>query len=311
MVVFFLTTQECGNQCQWSSDLGALYSLQPFSDRVFQTSIQNLKGSLLRFSLCSPIPCDERQSPTCLNVPGVKLTSTGAAASLTPIEAHLPGRGFKLVLTDGDLCELTGNPRTTTFVFPCSPNSNHRAENFKPMRATEGTKESVCHYTVEFPASQFGCPVEGTSGDKPILTAGELSIVDHFFFYSFIYLPSLSAIFANKYSIIVCISFLQFVSVTFYFLFTSIHLPPPRSLFQFKVVLTPSLSTPPKTATTQPTPNSVSTASTSTSSVSRSPRIVSPPLAVADSSTSTTPCMSVPMSAETPSSYLSSPSTAP
>ena len=160
------------DQCQWSSDVGALYSLQPFSSHVLQTSVHNLKGSLLRFSFCSVITCDGRQTPTCLTVPGVKLTSTGITSSVVLIEPHLPGRGFKLVLTDGDVCEVTGKPRTTTFVLPCSPNSRHRAESFRPTRAMEGTKENVCHYTVEFPATQFGCPVDGGRGDTPSLTAG-------------------------------------------------------------------------------------------------------------------------------------------
>ncbi|CAI8005553.1 hypothetical protein GBAR_LOCUS4301, partial [Geodia barretti] len=152
--------QECGEQqCQWSSDTGAVYSLQAFSSRALQTSVHNLKGSLLRFSFCSEITCNGRQTPTCLNVPGVKLTSTGVTSSVTPIEPHVPGRGFKLVLTDGDVCEVTGKPRTTTFLLPCSPNSKHRVENFRAMRAMEGTKENVCRYMVEFPPTQFGCPV--------------------------------------------------------------------------------------------------------------------------------------------------------
>ncbi|CAI8005551.1 Vesicle-fusing ATPase, partial [Geodia barretti] len=89
---------------------------------------------------------------------------------VTPIEPHVPGRGFKLVLTDGDVCEVTGKPRTTTFLLPCSPNSKHRVENFRAMRAMEGTKENVCRYMVEFPPTQFGCPVDG-GGGKPTLTA--------------------------------------------------------------------------------------------------------------------------------------------
>ena len=173
LLVSWLTTKECGEQqCQWSSDTGAVYSLQAFSSRALQTSVHNLKGSLLRFSFCSEITCNGRQTPTCLNVPGVKLTSTGVTSSVTPIEPHVPGRGFKLVLTDGDVCEVTGKPRTTTFLLPCSPNSKHRVENFRAMRAMEGTKENVCRYMVEFPPTQFGCPVDG-GGGKPTLTAGE------------------------------------------------------------------------------------------------------------------------------------------
>ena len=167
-----LTPQECGDQCKWSSDIGAIYDLQQFSGKTFQTSVQSLKGSVFRFSLCSPLTCDDRRSHTCLSVPGVKLTSTGNTVSLAPLEPHLPGRGFKLVLMDGDVCEKTGRPRTTTVVLPCNPNSSYRALSFAPQRVMEGAKENVCRYTVEFPASQFGCPVAGESGDSPTLTAG-------------------------------------------------------------------------------------------------------------------------------------------
>ena len=170
-----LTPQECTNsQCQWSSELGAIYSLQDFADRVFQTSVFNLKGSQLQFTLCSPtLNCNGRTSHTCLNVPGVKLTSTGMTPSLQPLEPHVPGKGFELVLTDGDLCELTGKPRLTAVRLPCKSNANYAAHQFKPSRASEGTKENVCRYTVEFPASQFGCPVDSMEeGERPLLTAG-------------------------------------------------------------------------------------------------------------------------------------------
>ena len=166
--------KDCGEQlCQWSTESGALYNLQPFSSHVFQTSVQNLKGSLLRFSLCSHLECDGRRSPTCLSVPGVKLAATGMTVAVAPLEPHLPGRGFKVVLTDGDVCEVTGKPRMMTVVLPCTPNSSYRRDGFRPRRAVEGTKESVCQYTVEFPSSQFGCPVTGGEEERPTLTAGE------------------------------------------------------------------------------------------------------------------------------------------
>ena len=180
-----LTPQECGESCQWGSELGAIYSLKDFTDKVFQTSVQNLKGSSLQLSLCSAsLNCNGRHSPTCLNVPGVKPTSTGITVSVEPIEPHIPGKGFKLVLTDGDLCEVTKKPREMTITFPCNPNSNYVLQHFKPSRVTEGQKESICKYSVEFPVSQFGCPLSGEDGDggggggkdlmmrRPQLTAG-------------------------------------------------------------------------------------------------------------------------------------------
>ena len=162
-------------QCQWWSDLGALYNLDDFSDQVFQTAVHNLKGSSLQFTLCSSaINCNGRQSPTCLSVPGVKLTSTGTIASFEPLEPNVPGKGFKLVFLDGDLCELTNKPRVMTVSLPCGPNTHYKPGQIKPSRASEGSKESVCRYTVDFPASRFGCPLDGQAeeGDRPILTAG-------------------------------------------------------------------------------------------------------------------------------------------
>ena len=106
-------------------------------------------------------------------MPGVKLTSTGMTTTFEPLEPHVPGKGFQLVLSDGDVCELTNQPRLTAVTFPCQPNTNYGRDHFKPRRASEGTKESVCKYSVEFPASQFGCPMERhDEGLRPVLTAG-------------------------------------------------------------------------------------------------------------------------------------------
>ena len=169
-----LTPQECGVQCQWGSELGAVYSLKDLSDRQFQTSVHGLKGSSLQFSLCSAgLNCNGRTSPTCLSVPGVKPTCTGMTISLEQLEPYVPAKGFKLVLADGDLCEVTGQSRITTINLPCNPNSNYGPDHFKPSRASEGTKDNVCKYVVEFPVSQFGCPVESSvEGDTPLFTAG-------------------------------------------------------------------------------------------------------------------------------------------
>ena len=169
-----LPPQECSRECQWVSELGAVYSLQDFTDKVFQSTISNLKGSSFQFTLCLPsLNCNGQPSPTCLSVPGWKLTTTGRTVSVDPLEPNAPGQGFKLVLSEGDECEMTGRPRITIIHLPCNPNARYTAEQLKPSRASEGARENLCRYTVEFPASQFGCPVvSGGVRDGPQLTAG-------------------------------------------------------------------------------------------------------------------------------------------
>lgn len=152
-----------------------MYGLQDLSGNVFSITVQGIKGSTLQLSLCPPhLNCNGRESPTCLSVPGVKLTSTGTTLSVEQLEPHIPGRGFKVVLRDGDVCEVTKKPRVTTVNFPCNPSARYPPQNFRPSRATEGQKENICQYLVEFPSSQFGCPVrDGTEMTQmPQLTAG-------------------------------------------------------------------------------------------------------------------------------------------
>ena len=166
--------QEC-SKCQWVTEQGALYSLQDLSGNVFNIGIQGIKGSTLQLSFCPPhLNCNGRESPTCLSVPGVKLTSTGMTLSVEQLEPHVPGRGFKMILMDGDICEVTKKPRVTTVNFPCNPSAKFPPQNFRASRATEGQKENICQYFVEFPSSQFGCPVrDGTEVTQmPQLTAG-------------------------------------------------------------------------------------------------------------------------------------------
>ena len=152
------------------------YSLRDISTKVFRVGVQGMKGFTLQFSLCpSDLTCNGRSSQTCLIVPGIRPASTGTILSIEQIEPHVPSRGFKMILTDGDICEVTKKPRVTTFVFPCTPGTRYPPQSFEPVRVTEGKGENICRYAVEFPSSRFGCPAlpsDGGMSRMPQLSAG-------------------------------------------------------------------------------------------------------------------------------------------
>ena len=127
----------------------------------------------MKFQLCTHeslnplISCNnERSSPTCLSVPGVKPTSTGVLPRVEQLEPNIPGSGFKLIYEDGETCEVTNRPRRTIINLPCNPFTNYKPQQFNPRKAWEGQKSEVCNYFIEFSPSLFGCPTSasGTGG---------------------------------------------------------------------------------------------------------------------------------------------------
>ena len=151
--------------CLWRSTQGATFDLNTLNTRTFDISLPNPRGSVLKFQLCphatlNPlIKCNnEKRSPTCLTVPGVKPTSTGMLPRVEQLEPNIPGSGFKLIYEDGETCEVTNQPRLTTITLPCNPFANYKPQHFNPRKAFEGQKSEVCHYFVEFSPSSFGCP---------------------------------------------------------------------------------------------------------------------------------------------------------
>lgn len=90
----------------------------------------------------------------------------------------LPSDGFKLVISDGDKCEVNGHPRLTTLTFPCDPSKDMKDDFTGLLEAYEGSKNDLCHYYVTFPASKLGCPIYShrsllDSAHPLIITAGQ------------------------------------------------------------------------------------------------------------------------------------------
>ena len=146
------------------------YDLNAFNTRTFEINLPNPRGSILKFQLCpreslNPlINCNnEKRSPTCLIVPGVKPTSTGVLPWVEQLEPNIPGSGFKLIYEDGEKCEVTNQPRRTVISLPCNPFTNYKPQHFSPRKAWEGQKSEVCNYFVEFPPGLFGCPTLSSS----------------------------------------------------------------------------------------------------------------------------------------------------
>lgn len=69
------------------------------------------------------------------------------------------GSGFQLILDNGAICEVTSKPRRTVIRFPCDPNKEVSSSALAPLKAYEGDKKLICNYFVDFPPSQYGCPV--------------------------------------------------------------------------------------------------------------------------------------------------------
>lgn len=79
------------------------------------------------------------------------------------LEPNIPGRGFKLIYEDGEICEVTNRPRKTIISLPCNPFTNYKPQHFNPRKAWEGQKSEVCNYFIEFSPSSFGCPTPSSS----------------------------------------------------------------------------------------------------------------------------------------------------
>ena len=160
------TQQSCSTElCLWRSAQGVFYNLNAFNTRKFEINLPNPRGSIMKFQLCTHeslnplIRCNnERSSPTCLSVPGVKPTSTGVLPRVEQLEPNIPGSGFKLIYEDGEICEVTNRPRRTIINLPCNPFTNYKPQHFNPRKAWEGQKSEVCNYFIEFSPSSFGCP---------------------------------------------------------------------------------------------------------------------------------------------------------
>ena len=161
---------------------GVTFDLNAFNTRKFEINLPSPRGSVLKFQLCAHetlnplIRCNnERSSPTCLSVPGVKPTSTGVLPHVEQLEPNVPGSGFKVIYEDGEICEVTNHPRRTVITLPCNPFASYKPQHFNPRKAWEGQKSEVCNYFVEFSPSSFGCPSpsslttacsEGESGEQ-------------------------------------------------------------------------------------------------------------------------------------------------
>ena len=174
--------EKCASeQCRWTSAQGVSYSLEDFSSRAFKFSLQKPRGAVLNFHLCPTatapsILCNNgRRTPACITVPGVNPTCTGSFAHVEQIEPHAPGKGFKLVYEDGDVCQVTKKPRRTVISLPCaSPGVQSQASTLSVRKAFEGESDAICNYFVEFPPSQFGCPVAvvGEEGGEGVMSGG-------------------------------------------------------------------------------------------------------------------------------------------
>ena len=108
---------------------------------------------------------NDKRSPTCLSVPGVKATSAGLLPRVEQLEPNIPGSGFKLIYEEGETCQVTHKPRVTTISLPCNPFTNYKPQHFNPRKAWEGQNSEVCKYFVEFSPSSFGCPTPSIEGD--------------------------------------------------------------------------------------------------------------------------------------------------
>ena len=156
-----------------------MYSLEPLRTKDFHVPLQTPQGSAMKLTLCSRAAlCQTRRTHACLFVPGVQPTSAGAVLRAEQIEPNVPATGLKLLLEEGETCELTKRPRRTVVTIPCDPAG---PEELVPMRGWEGQKGDVCNYFVEFGGHKVGCPLErGASlvtSHKPEIRAGKCSVL--------------------------------------------------------------------------------------------------------------------------------------
>ena len=103
---------------------------------------------------------------------------SGRKVLLRLLVGGAPSYGFQLVFDEGDNCEVTGKPRQTIVTFPCDPGDKiatiTSVDNLKAAKAFEGEKKDICHYHVNFPPSQFGCPFHLASISNPSVRQVEI-----------------------------------------------------------------------------------------------------------------------------------------
>lgn len=141
------------------------FNLEALINRQFQFPLSSPKGAILKFQVCSnptlQTPCrNGAKSPACITVPGVTPSSTGKTPRIEQLEPNIPSMGIRLLYEDGDTCEVTKVPRRTIIKLPCNQGVVYSAQNWNPQKVWEGKGKEICHYFVEFPPSQFGCPRE-------------------------------------------------------------------------------------------------------------------------------------------------------
>uniref|UniRef100_A0A1X7VB22 Vesicle-fusing ATPase n=1 Tax=Amphimedon queenslandica TaxID=400682 RepID=A0A1X7VB22_AMPQE len=167
----YCSTDDCRtvSQCSWSpaeNPHQLLYSLTELisspSSLHYVVTLPSPRGAHITLSLCSGrlVKCgNEHIQGSCITVPGIKPTVAGKTISVQSLEVGMASSGFQLILDNGATCEVTNKPRRTVLMFPCDPNKEVSPSDFAPLKAYEGDKKLICNYFVDFPPSQYGCPV--------------------------------------------------------------------------------------------------------------------------------------------------------
>lgn len=170
-----LLTQVCSEDCSWRGEHHTLYSFADLGRRTFQTHLPTPDGAQLRVSPCQQFRCSNQDTGSCITVPGLKPTNAGMVRRYQSLRAGAPNSGFKLILEEGELCEVTKKPRETILMFPCDPHSHSDPNLVTVAKAYEGQKKLICKYFVEFSPSIFGCPLPNAEPHRllPELLAGE------------------------------------------------------------------------------------------------------------------------------------------
>ena len=82
----------------------------------------------------------------------------GKLSVIESIQENAAAYGFKLIHDNGEICDVTKKPRKTIIIFPCDPSHVIHPTEMSPLKVYEGEKKFICHYYIEFPSSQYGCP---------------------------------------------------------------------------------------------------------------------------------------------------------
>ena len=183
VLISLLGLQDCNaDLCTWTTEQGAVYNLDALRSKEVQVALQSPQGSIIKLILCpraGAIICQNRRAHACLLVPGVQPTSAGATLRAEQMEPNVPAQGLKLLLEDGEICELTRRPRRTIVTIPCDPSgvAGPGSEELVARKGWEGQKSDVCNYFVEFGGHKLGCPVVRggnlLTSHKPQIRAGK------------------------------------------------------------------------------------------------------------------------------------------